>query len=306
MALSRFSGQYRATAFNYGGSDTENPDPLVVCAGSNAASSAGTLTVQNGFFACADGTVVTPFNVNAPVTIVNALGADTQTPSAVSTNVQSNIYGPTATVSATTWTYAHTPGDRVSSGTVGLQEAINYASLKGGGTVLVDASWVTQGGTQAMLSAATVPSGVSILDNRTGGSAPVQTVQVALTLSQLQNAYTTPIQIIPAPGAGNLIDVIDAVLDLQYGSAAFTSGGAAQLSYGTALTYPASATIATTVFTSFSANQAIKVAGALAVTASANILNTAVYYSNATQTFAGGTAGSAILAVNYRVLTGLK
>ena len=65
--------------------------------------------------------------------------------------VQSSLYGPTATVTAT-WTNAHYAGDRVSSGTAGLQEAINFANSKGsGGTVIVDAAWTTQGGTTAIL-----------------------------------------------------------------------------------------------------------------------------------------------------------
>ena len=100
MALSRFAGQYSATSFNYGGLGVDNPPALVVVNGSNAASTGSTLTVQNGFFTASDGTVITPFNTNAPVSIINAAGADTQTPSAVSTNVQNSAYGLTATVTA--------------------------------------------------------------------------------------------------------------------------------------------------------------------------------------------------------------
>jgi hypothetical protein len=304
MSLSRFAGQYRAVSFNYGGCGIESPAALVVVAGSNATSTGGTLTVQNGWITLSDGTIVTPFNTNAPVSVINALGNDTQTPSAVSTYVQSNLYGPSATVTATTWTYAHAPGDRVSSGTAGLQEAINYAAAKGGGTVLVDNEWYTQGGTAAILAAATVSSGVTILN--TTIYAPILTVALPLTLAQILAAYTTPVSVLAAPGAGNLIDVLDATLNLIYGSAAYSGGGAAQLSYGTALTYPATATWASTDFTNLSANSIVKVAGVDAYVASSNYLNKAITYSNASANFTVGTGGSGLLIVNYRIVTGLS
>jgi hypothetical protein len=304
MTLSRFAGQYNAVEFNYGGIGANNPPALVVVAASNAASSTGTITVQGGTITLTDGTIVTPFNVNAPVSIVNASGVDTQTPSAVATNVYSNLYGLTATVTATTWTYAHNPGDRVSSGTVGLQEAINYANAKGGGTVIVDNGWFTQGGTQAIIAAATVPSNVTILNGET--AAPIQTVVIPLTLAQIQAAFTTPVSVIAAPGAGNLVDVLDATLNLIYGSAAYSGGGAAQLSYGTGVTYPATATWAATDFTGLSANSIVKVAGVDAFVSSSNYLNKAVNYTNASANFTVGTGGSGLLIVNYRIVTGLS
>ena len=99
----------------------------------------------------------------------------------------------------------------------------------------------------------------------------IQFVSVPVTLAQLQASNTTPIPIIAAPGAGTLIEIQSCVLDLKYGSAAFTGGGTSTIGYGTTqsaiATSPAAATIASTVFTTFTASQAITVAGALAVTA---------------------------------------
>jgi hypothetical protein len=204
-----------------------------------------------------------------------------------------------------TGTYAHGNGDQITTGSMGLQEALNYASSKGGGTVILDNAWAAGGGTQAMINAATVPAGVAIQDNRLAGG-PIQTAIIPLTLSQILNAFTTPITIIPAAGAGTVIDVIDATLNLVYGSAAYSGGGAAQLSYGTALTYPATATWAATVYTSIAANQLNKVAGAAAVANSSNFINKAITYSNATAVFTGGTGGSGQLIVNYRVQSGIS
>src|SRR5580698_1249097 len=132
----RFAGQYRAVEFNYGGIGVDGPQALVVAAGPGTTGSE-TLTVYGGNISLSDGTIVSVLATTAPINVVNASGIDTVTPSAVSTNVQSNIYGPTATLTAT-FTYAHYAGDRISSGTVGLQEAINYCNSKGGGTVIVD------------------------------------------------------------------------------------------------------------------------------------------------------------------------
>jgi hypothetical protein len=131
----------------------------------------------------------------------------------------------------------------------------------------------------------------------------IQFVSTPLTLVQLQ-ALATGVQIIPAAGAGTLIEVTSAVLNLQFGSANFAGTGIAQLAYNNATTYPASATIAASFFTTFAANQSILVAGALAVTASTNCLNKPIWYiGNANLT--SGTAATGVLDVAYRVHSGL-
>lgn len=306
--LTRFAGQYRAIAFNYGGGFDDNPGPLVVVAGSNAASATGTLTVQNGYVTLVDGTIVTPFNTNAPVTIINASGADTQTPSAVSTNVQSNTYGLTATVTATTWTYAHAPGDRVSSGTVGLQEALNYASAKGGGTVIVDSAWTTEGGTNAILEAATVPAGVQLVDNRTGGAAPLQSLTVAIPNASVLTLESVGYPLIPAPGAGNLILVDNMVVEQIAKTGAFAgSPGVLTAAYGTQASQTAcTASIAASVLTggSGTTNQ---IGFALGVSPangnSSGVLNQAVGLYVATNNPTTG-GGSLVVNITYRVLTG--
>ena len=309
MAISRFAGQYNATSFNYGGLGVDNPQALVVVSGSNAASATGTLTVQNGWFSISDGTIVTPFNTNAPVSIINASGADTQTPSAVSTNVQSNTYGPTATVTATTWTYAHAPGDRVSSGTVGLQEAINYANLKGGGQVIIDASWVLQGGTQAILDAATVPSTVQIVDNRSGQDGVAQTLTVAIPNASVLTLSSVGYQLLPAPGAGNMY-VVDRLVVEQVAKTAAFSGtpGVLTAAYGTQSAQVAcTGNIAATVLTggSGTTNQIGMAIGIAPANGNSSVLlNSAIGLYVATNDPTTG-AGSLIVKISYRTLTGL-
>jgi hypothetical protein len=135
------------------------------------------------------------------------------------------------------------------------------------------------------------------------GSAPQQQASVTLTNAQILAMYTTPVTIIAAQGAGSFIKVVDMTLENVDGGTAYTSGGAIQLSYGTALTYPATATVAATFLTSPTVSQMITAAGALATTPSSNVLNTAVDISNATGVFATGT-GTLVVRVSYRVITG--
>lgn len=189
MGLSKFAGGYNAVSFNYGGLGVNTPPALVVASGPGTTGSQ-TLIVYGGKITLTDGSIISVLNTNAPVNVINASGQDLQTPTAVSTNVQSNIYGPTATLTAT-FTYAHYAGDRVSSGTVGLQEALNYVGSLGGGDVILDYAWVLQGGTQAMINAAVVPANVSIQDNRTGGAAQIGLVPSSVTVLAAPTALST-------------------------------------------------------------------------------------------------------------------
>lgn len=136
------------------------------------------------------------------------------------------------------------------------------------------------------------------------GAGVPQFVSVPLTLAQLQ-ALVTGVQVIPAQGAGTLVEVTSAVLNLAFGSANFAGTGIAQLSYGNATTYLASATIAASVFTTFAASQNVLVAGALAVNASTNVLNKAIWF-NANANYTSGTGATATLDVSYKVHTGLS
>ena len=136
----------------------------------------------------------------------------------------------------------------------------------------------------------------------------IQFVSIPLTAAQINTIYTTPIQILPAQGAGTLIEIQSCVLDLKYGSAAFTSGGTVTIGYGTTQSTvaasTAAATIASTVLTSFSASQSILVAGSYPVTANSLSLNKAVSITNGTNVFATGTGATAVLDCAYRVHSG--
>lgn len=283
-----FAGEYRAVSYAYG--VTSDVPPLLVDSPSGATSGGTqTLTVAFGQVPLQNGSYISPLATNAPVVVGTGANTDTVTPSAVSTSTP-QVYQ-SSSLTATTFSHSHGTGDRISSGTVGLQEAINAASAAGGGNVIVDAAWVKYGGTDAMIEAATVPAGVSIVDNRTGGE---QTdVTVSLTAAQVNTMFTTPVELIPAPAAGSFIVVDQAILVNENGGTAWTAGGAITIGYSNANPGSPNAltgTIAATFLTSPTVKQILTLAGAqIASAAESTVDALGIFISNATQVFATGT-----------------
>ena len=154
-----FAGQYSARAFAYG--INQSVAPLQVAIGT--AAGVGTITLNMGNIVTPDGITFMPLSTNAPITIGSGATSETQTPSAVSCTTPTTYQ--TCQVTAN-WTNTHGTGDLVSSGTVGLQEAINYAHAQGGGNIDISAQWASLGGTNALIAAATPYSNVIIEDNR--------------------------------------------------------------------------------------------------------------------------------------------
>jgi hypothetical protein len=114
-----------------------------------------------------------------------------------------------------------------------------------------------------------------------------------------------PVSVIPALGAGTLIEVLSAVFDYVYGTAQYTSGGAIGLFYGAETGPLASGTLASTFLTTPTVDQIGLVDGALASSASSTVLNTAIVVSNQSGAFATGN-GTMIVKVKYRVHIGLS
>lgn len=307
MALSRFARQVKAVDFYYGGPFDGAPAPLVV-ASAPGASGAQTVTVYGGSIALADGTMYSPLATTAPISIGSAANAETVTPSAVSNNQWNQLIGQSATATAT-FANAHYAGDRIASGTAGLQEAINYANSIGGGTVIVDSGWIANGGTATILNAAALPSNgtVQILDNRGGSGSVQQTITVTVPNASVLTLNTVGYPLIAAPGAGNVILVDRLVLEQVAATAAFTGGGVITAAWGTqAAQVAATGSIAATVLTggSGTTNQVGFALGVAPANGnSSSYLNKAVGLYAATADFAAG-GGTVIAKVTYRTLTG--
>lgn len=298
MAASRFAGFYNANEYAFGCSAAP-PAALKVDIG-NQATGAVSLIMATGYTTLADGTIVYPLSTNAPVVVGVGTNAETVTPSAVSGSGQGyDAWSFTATLSN-----LHGTGDAVSSASFGLQEAINAANAAGGGVVIVDGKWFQNGGTAAILAAAVLPSNGSVIIQNNGiGGGSIISATVIVPNSKVLTLFSAPTQILAAPGAGNLFDVIDMVAENVFLTGAYTGGGAIQLSYGTGVTVPATATIPASFLTNPVANQVIKVAGALANNLASAITNKALFLAAATADFAAG-AGSLKVNVSYRLLTG--
>jgi len=161
-SLTDFGGIYVAARFAYG--SPGGPPPLSMLNG-NEATGAQTVSLVYGYAITQDGTQFFPLTDNTPVAVGYPGGTETVTPTTISGD--GGQYGGQTMLA--TFAAAHGNGTPLISATYGLQEALNFAALQGGGTVIVDAEWVAQGGTSGMISGATVPSGVTIQDNRTGG-----------------------------------------------------------------------------------------------------------------------------------------
>ncbi len=186
-----------------------------------ARTGAQTFTVQTATVDLQDGRKIQPFAVGTPIRI----GLETVTPTAVYNATLGDNRFNVAQITATL-TLVHTNADVVSSGTFGLQEALNDASACGGGSVVLDSAWAALGGTAAMISAATMPTNTGIEDKRVSGvsyqsSAPY--LGVGSTLNQT-NYPNTLASFIGTSGSNDYTQVVTQDLNPQ-GSASLVMGG---------------------------------------------------------------------------------
>ena len=159
-----FGGQWVAANFAFGSpggpqalwSDSPNPipaSPLV----------AQSMTVAFGYCTTIDGITFYPLSTLAPINVGADGNAETVTPASVTGK---GLPGYDQVSFTADFANAHGKGDIISSATFGLQEALNQAGNAGGGKVIIDEQWVKLGGTTTIKNAATLPSGVTITDNR--------------------------------------------------------------------------------------------------------------------------------------------
>ena len=154
-----FKGLYNAYDFAFG----INPDSggtLQVVSGSTV-SGTYTITCSPADLRAADGNKIDLTLANlGPITIGGDSGIETVTPSAVSLNGLNQL------LITATFTNAHGTGAQVRSGSLGLQEAVNYVHSKGGGVVEVDGQWVLAGGVNATITGVKGWTNVAIVDAR--------------------------------------------------------------------------------------------------------------------------------------------
>lgn len=160
----RFAGRYNAIDYAYG--IAPGIAPLQVAQG-NAATGTASITLVVACTTAGDGTSVCPLATNAPILVGVGSTQDTVTPTALSNcSYQSAAYA-SCTVTGS-FTFTHGTGEQVTSGSYGLQEAINLANTGSGGIATVDKVWAGFGGTTAKITAAAGFSNVAIEDTRAG------------------------------------------------------------------------------------------------------------------------------------------
>jgi len=123
--------------------------------------------------------------------------------------------------------------------------------------------------------------------------------------AQLLALYDTPVQLVPAQGAGSLILVDKMVLDYHYSTAATAAGGAIGAQYANTVHgagVAATATIAAATLNGFTANAQMTVGSVAVAQVNTAVENIGIFLSNATADFTTG-SGTAIVYTYYRVLS---
>lgn len=134
----------------------------------------------------------------------------------------------------------------------------------------------------------------------------IQYVKVPVTAAQVNGAYAAPFVLIAAPGANKLIRVHDVTIEVDYGSAQFTTGGAMALQYDSTANGAgvlASASLAAATLNGYSADAIVGLAGAAASGTAAATVNKGIYLSNLTAAFAVGTGTTLDFHISYSIVT---
>ena len=159
-----FAGWWQAANFAYGAPG--GPAALVCDNASVIPASpavAQSMTVSFGYTTTVDGIVFYPLALLTPINVGTDGNGEAVTPLSVTAS-GSNVYD--ATSFTADFADTHGRGDPIASATFGLQEALNLAGADGGGKVVIDEVWKKLGGTDTIKNAATLPAGVTIVDNR--------------------------------------------------------------------------------------------------------------------------------------------
>ncbi len=188
----------------------------------------------------------------------------------------------------------------------------NFPKNSGTGGLMVDSGFSVPASDASANSSATTIA-VPMSSNGSGvlsfANTAIRYAAGSFTLAQILAAYTTPLTIIPAPGAGFMVVIQQFVLELVYGSAGYAGGGAAYLQYGSTAHGTNYATpvagIPAAVFTGLSASLAIQALGNINTTSglvTSVAANAPISYTNATAVFTSGSGGTANWYVYYSIV----
>jgi hypothetical protein len=167
--IAAFAGRFSALDYAYGILPAGGP-ALQVGTG-NSTTGSSTITVLTAETSTMGGEPMFPITTNTPITVGIGSNAETVTPTSVGTPSLSGAAPGYLSVTVTaSFSNLHGPQEPVTSGTYGLQEAINAANGIGGGLAVISNKWYSLGGTTAIIQAAALPTTgvVAIEDNSRG------------------------------------------------------------------------------------------------------------------------------------------
>lgn len=234
------AGRFVARNYNYTG--------IRIFSGNTSGAGAATFALSSGSIRLPDGRTIVPFSAGGintagnaqvmpaiPITIGSGTTKETVTPTAVT---GCYIGAPQGTCQITaTFANAHGQGEVVTSGSLGIQEAINDAATFGGGIVDVDKSEDFYGGgsgvVNSALIAALVMPNVVVEDTRSyatqywtpqGGSTVVGTPATLTAVTALPS--TTPVGTFTATNYNMCIAYVDIMGQEGTCSTSFVNTGA--------------------------------------------------------------------------------
>lgn len=123
-------------------------------------------------------------------------------------------------------------------------------------------------------------------------------VQVALSSAQILALNSTPVELVPAQGAGMVISVNRITVKMITTATAYAAGGALEFRYTNASGTKVTADIAAAVVTAGAGTSYTAVAGV--TTSLTELANANIVIDNATQAFTTGT-GTAVVSIDYTV-----
>lgn len=125
--------------------------------------------------------------------------------------------------------------------------------------------------------------------------------RVAISSAQVLALNATPVELVPAPGAGVFVSVEEVILKMVRTATAYANGGALEFRYTDASGAKVTADIAASVVTTGGAGTAFNIVRGV-VTSLTPVANAAIVVNNATAPFITGT-GTALITVKYRIVT---
>ncbi len=125
--------------------------------------------------------------------------------------------------------------------------------------------------------------------------------RVDLSSAQILALNATPVELVPAPGAGNIISVEEILFKMIRTATAYAAGGALEFRYTNGSGAKVTADVAASVVTTGGAGTEYNIVRGV-TTSLTPVANSNIVIDNATAAFTTGT-GTAVVWVKYRILT---